>query len=218
MKPSNLMVSTDGVLKITDFGVRLMPCLPLPHSFICSCLASPLPFCLLLCAFSLDPPLPCLSLPSSPPPRFFPFPRPASLTLQSLPLPSYPFLGLTSTVPVVYRADVSPCLTSQVAEELQRYQHGDATSKSRGSPAFQPPEVASGCQSFSGFKVDVWAAGVSLFLLTTGVVPFSGSSLINLFDTIAKVIVTNVVLVPTTLIAQRLSSPVLGRVRHPTGA
>ncbi|KAL3909644.1 MAG: hypothetical protein SGPRY_009352, partial [Prymnesium sp.] len=137
VKPSNLMVSTDGVLKITDFGVRLMPCLPLPHSYIISCLASPLPFCLLL-------------------------------------------------------SDVSSCLTSQVAEELQRYQHGDATSKSRGSPAFQPPEVASGCQSFSGFKVDVWAAGVSLFLLTTGVVPFSGSSLINLFDTIAKVIVTKV--------------------------
>ena len=52
-------------------------------------------------------------------------------------------------------------------------------------PAFQPPEVAAGCENFSGFKVDVWAAGVSLFLLTTGEVPFSGSSLINLFDIIA---------------------------------
>lgn len=161
-------------------------------------------------AFPSLPPLLPVSSPSLAPPPLPSHPLPS--------LPSYPFLGLHSTFPVVYRADVSSCLTSQVAEELQRYQHGDATSKSRGSPAFQPPEVASGCQSFSGFKVDVWAAGVSLFLLTTGVVPFSGSSLINLFDTIAKVIVTKVVSVPTTLSAQRLSSPVLGRVRHPTVA
>jgi len=83
-------------------------------------------------------------------------------------------------------ACVSIAPRCQVAEELQRYQDGDTTSKSRGSPAFQPPEVASGCQSFSGFKVDVWAAGVSLYLLMTGEVPFTGSSLINLFETIAK--------------------------------
>ena len=39
-----------------------------------------------------------------------------------------------------------------VAEELKRYEHGDKTSKSRGSPAFQAPEVASGSQNFSGFR------------------------------------------------------------------
>lgn len=31
-----------------------------------------------------------------------------------------------------------------------------------GSPAFQPPEIANGHESFSGFKVDVWSAGVTL--------------------------------------------------------
>jgi serine/threonine-protein kinase 11 len=40
-----------------------------------------------------------------------------------------------------------------VAEELNRFEHGDTTSKSKGSPAFQPPEVALGSESFSGFKV-----------------------------------------------------------------
>lgn len=31
-----------------------------------------------------------------------------------------------------------------------------------GSPAFQPPEIANGQESFAGYKVDVWSAGVSL--------------------------------------------------------
>ena len=75
-----------------------------------------------------------------------------------------------------------------VAEELswRNFDEGDACSKSRGSPAFQPPEVAAGHESFSGFKVDVWAAGVSLYLLTTGKVPFEGSSLMHLFERIAE--------------------------------
>jgi serine/threonine-protein kinase 11 len=72
-----------------------------------------------------------------------------------------------------------------VAEELETYAEGDLCSKSRGSPAFLPPEVASGShEKFSGFKVDVWATGVSLYLLTTGRVPFEGTSLINLFENI----------------------------------
>ena len=73
-----------------------------------------------------------------------------------------------------------------VADELQWHQEGDHCSKSRGSPAFQPPEVALGFQTFSGFKVDVWAAGVCLFLLTTGTVPFEGTSLVDLFENIGR--------------------------------
>lgn len=71
-----------------------------------------------------------------------------------------------------------------VAEELDRYDEHDTCSKSRGSPAFQSPEVAAGKESFSGFKVDVWAAGVSLFLLMSGQVPFEGSSIVHLFELI----------------------------------
>ena len=72
------------------------------------------------------------------------------------------------------------------AEELSQYEKSDQCSKSKGSPAFQPPEVAAGHTSFSGFKVDVWAAGVTVFLLASGSVPFSGSSLMHLFENIAK--------------------------------
>ena len=46
--------------------------------------------------------------------------------------------------------------------------------------------MADGSSSFSGFKVDVWACGVTLFLLTTGEAPFQGTSLINLFENIQK--------------------------------
>ena len=35
---------------------------------------------------------------------------------------------------------------------------------SQGSPAFQPPEIANGWEVFSGFKLDVWAAGVTLYV------------------------------------------------------
>ena len=72
------------------------------------------------------------------------------------------------------------------AEAISHYGANDLCSKSKGSPAFQAPEVASGDAIFSGFKVDVWAAGVTLFLLTTGRVPFSGASLMHLFETIAQ--------------------------------
>ena len=38
----------------------------------------------------------------------------------------------------------------------------DTCHTSQGSPAFQPPEIANGVDEFSGFKVDIWASGVSL--------------------------------------------------------
>jgi hypothetical protein len=47
--------------------------------------------------------------------------------------------------------DPPPCIAG-VAVKLSAY-GSDVCSKTRGSPAFQPPEVASGSDSFSGFKV-----------------------------------------------------------------
>lgn len=38
----------------------------------------------------------------------------------------------------------------------------DTCRTSQGSPAFQPPEIANGLDTFPGFKVDVWSAGVTL--------------------------------------------------------
>jgi len=57
--------------------------------------------------------------------------------------------------------------------------------RTRGSPAFQPPEVASG-KGGLGTAIDVWSAGVTLFFAVTGDVPFSGKSVEALYQAIIE--------------------------------
>lgn len=64
-----------------------------------------------------------------------------------------------------------------VSEMLDRFQRSDMISMSQGSPAFQPPEIADGHPEFSGSKVDIWAAGVTLYNITTGKYPFKGDNI-----------------------------------------
>ncbi|XP_029551927.1 serine/threonine-protein kinase STK11 isoform X4 [Salmo trutta] len=51
-----------------------------------------------------------------------------------------------------------------VAEALHPFAEDDTCCTSQGSPAFQPPEIANGLDTFSGFKVDIWSAGVTLWV------------------------------------------------------
>lgn len=39
----------------------------------------------------------------------------------------------------------------------------DICTTGQGSPAFQPPEIANGFDEFSGFKIDIWSSGVTLY-------------------------------------------------------
>jgi len=73
-----------------------------------------------------------------------------------------------------------------VAELLQSFDDPSYSPKSQGSPAFQPPEVASGAERFSGVKGDIWAAGVTLYYIVIGKYPFEGSTVYTLFENIAK--------------------------------
>lgn len=73
-----------------------------------------------------------------------------------------------------------------VAERLSPFAVDDTCRTSQGSPAFQPPEIANGLETFSGFKVDIWAAGVTLFNITTGKYPFEGENIYKLFENIGK--------------------------------
>lgn len=59
--------------------------------------------------------------------------------------------------------------------------------RSCGSPAFQPPEIASGSTTFSGPAQDVWAAGLVLYLMTVGRFPFeTGNNVKALMQNISK--------------------------------
>jgi serine/threonine protein kinase len=73
-----------------------------------------------------------------------------------------------------------------VSELLDRFQESDICHTSQGSPAFQPPEIAIGTETFHGFKVDIWSAGVTLFNITTGLYPFAGENIYKLYDNISQ--------------------------------
>lgn len=50
-------------------------------------------------------------------------------------------------------------------QRLNEFAKDDTCRTSQGSPAFQPPEIANGLETFSGFKVDIWASGVTLYVI-----------------------------------------------------
>lgn len=72
-----------------------------------------------------------------------------------------------------------------VSEQLDIFVTDDYCEHSQGSPAFQPPEIAMGLDRFHGFKVDVWASGITLFNMTTGLYPYEGENIYILFENIA---------------------------------
>lgn len=73
-----------------------------------------------------------------------------------------------------------------VAEALDMFAENDTCYTGQGSPAFQPPEIANGHESFAGFKVDIWSSGVTLYNITTGQYPFEGDNIYRLFENIGK--------------------------------
>ncbi|XP_065184500.1 serine/threonine-protein kinase STK11-like [Sycon ciliatum] len=77
-----------------------------------------------------------------------------------------------------------------VAERLDLFSIDDSIHTSQGSPVFQPPEVSLGHDSMSGFKLDVWAVGVTLFHFVSGDYPFMGNTIFQLFETIGKGVYT----------------------------
>ncbi|CAF4358148.1 unnamed protein product [Rotaria sp. Silwood2] len=58
------------------------------------------------------------------------------------------------------------------------------------TPAFQCPEIANGDDAYSGFSIDIWSCGVTLFNLVTGCLPFEADNIYLLYQTIGKGIYT----------------------------
>lgn len=73
-----------------------------------------------------------------------------------------------------------------VAETIDLFAKDDTCYIGQGSPAFQPPEIANGAESFPGFKVDIWSSGVTLYNIMTGQYPFEGDNIYRLFENIGK--------------------------------
>ncbi|EDV92979.1 GH18529 [Drosophila grimshawi] len=73
-----------------------------------------------------------------------------------------------------------------VAEQLDLFAADDACTTGQGTPAFQPPEIANGHETFAGFKVDIWSSGVTLYNLATGFYPFEGDNIYRLLENIGR--------------------------------
>lgn len=73
-----------------------------------------------------------------------------------------------------------------VAEALDMFSPEDTCTAGQGSPAFQPPELANGAVHFSGFKVDIWSSGVTLYNMATGRYPFEGDNVYRLLEAIGR--------------------------------
>lgn len=69
---------------------------------------------------------------------------------------------------------------------MEPFAETDICTTGQGSPAFQPPEIANGHETFSGFMVDIWSSGVTLYNITTGQYPFEGDNIYRLLENIGK--------------------------------
>eukprot|EP00741_Cyanophora_paradoxa_P004390 tig00000802_g4261.t1 len=61
----------------------------------------------------------------------------------------------------------------------------DTQKKTAGTPAFLAPEACHG-GAYRGKPADVWAAGVSLYYLATGRLPFEGASMVELYERVGE--------------------------------
>jgi serine/threonine protein kinase len=71
-----------------------------------------------------------------------------------------------------------------VSHMLSMWDRNDRCANYEGSPLFQAPEIVAAEREYSGFKADVWACGVTLFLMLYGQYPFMDDSLLGLYDKI----------------------------------
>ena len=61
----------------------------------------------------------------------------------------------------------------------QHFDPGEPCHEFLGSPAFTSPEIVKH-QNFDPFKADVWAFGVTIYFIATGIYPFNPKNIINL--------------------------------------
>ena len=72
-----------------------------------------------------------------------------------------------------------------LSHEFRGDQLGELLSTKCGSPSYAAPEIIS-CQSYDGFKVDVWCCGIILYAMVCGYLPFEGENNDILFKNILE--------------------------------
>lgn len=75
---------------------------------------------------------------------------------------------------------------SDKAKEMQSQHDSGILSKTEGTWCFWSPEMCGKNSQFSGYSADMWAAGICLFIFTTGKIPFFSMAPLSLFEMIAK--------------------------------
>ncbi|KAI0981043.1 hypothetical protein GJ496_010316 [Pomphorhynchus laevis] len=70
------------------------------------------------------------------------------------------------------------------AEILDKFEEQDHCQRCRGTPAFQAPEVAAGQDDYSATKLDIWSAGVCLYTLSIGELPFKAANVYLMFKAV----------------------------------
>mmetsp|Transcript_7792 Transcript_7792/g.11557 ORF Transcript_7792/g.11557 Transcript_7792/m.11557 type:complete len:1031 (-) Transcript_7792:14-3106(-) len=63
---------------------------------------------------------------------------------------------------------------------------GDQITGTAGTPVYQSPQIAMGYETYSGFAADVWSAGVTLFQMLTGKLPFTACNTSECYELIEK--------------------------------
>ncbi|KAI8324672.1 kinase-like protein, partial [Martensiomyces pterosporus] len=71
-------------------------------------------------------------------------------------------------------------------ESILLKQHGEKIKGTSGTPAFMAPELCQGLSEVSGEATDIWSLGICLYSFIYGKLPFKGSTLLEVFDSIAE--------------------------------
>jgi serine/threonine protein kinase len=83
----------------------------------------------------------------------------------------------------------SPGLTrrdTETALEMKPMADHGLINKTEGTYAFWSPEMCEGSSAFSGYAADIWAAGVCLYIMVTGKLPFYITTPMELLEVIKE--------------------------------
>lgn len=75
---------------------------------------------------------------------------------------------------------------SDQASKMQSQHDSGILNKTEGTWCFWSPEMCGKSSQFSGYSADMWAAGICLFIFTTGKLPFFSMAPLTLFELISK--------------------------------